>query len=150
MLSLVQKLIRDVSDQQQPTSQPKHHRQLACAALLIEVAYADNDCSDTEQRALHDMLASKFELSTAELDELIRSAQQSQQSATSLYEFTQQINNHYNSEEKFQLVESMWSMAFADGVIDKYEEHLIRRVAELIYISHSDFIRAKLSAKPER
>ena len=66
--------------------------------------------------------------------------------STSLYEFTRVINDHYSAEQKLQLVSCMWQVAYADGNLDKYEEHLIRRVAELTYVPHQDYIRVKLEA----
>ena len=67
--------------------------------------------------------------------------------ATSLYEFTRLINDHYDYAQKCALIENMWRVAFSDERLDKYEEHLIRRIAELIYVSHSDFIRTKLKVR---
>ena len=67
--------------------------------------------------------------------------------STSLYEFTRVINDHYSAEQKVQLVGAMWSVAYADGDLDKYEEALIRQVAELTYVPHQDYIRCKLAAQ---
>ena len=67
--------------------------------------------------------------------------------STSLYEFTRVINDHYTPQQKQQLIYAMWTVAYADGDIDKYEEHLIRQVAELTYVAHEDYIRAKLRAR---
>ena len=67
--------------------------------------------------------------------------------ATSLYEFTRLINDEYDYDEKLRLIENMWRIAFSDDELDKYEEHLIRKVSELIYVSHSDFIRLKLKVR---
>ena len=67
--------------------------------------------------------------------------------ATSLYPFTGLINQHFSPEQKAQVVEALWRVAYADGTLDKYEEHLVRKVAELIHVSHSTFIRTKLKAK---
>jgi uncharacterized tellurite resistance protein B-like protein len=66
--------------------------------------------------------------------------------ATSLYEFTRIINDHYSAQQKVQLIGAMWAVAFADGNLDKYEEALIRQVAELTYVPHQDYIRCKLAA----
>jgi len=67
--------------------------------------------------------------------------------ATSLYEFTRLINDEYDYEEKVEMIESMWNIAFSDQRLDKYEDYLIRKIAELTYVSHSDFIKSKLKAK---
>ena len=66
---------------------------------------------------------------------------------TSLYEFTRVINDHCCAEQKLQLIKAMWAVAYADGNVDKYEEHLIRQVAELTYVPHSDYIHCKLALR---
>jgi uncharacterized tellurite resistance protein B-like protein len=67
--------------------------------------------------------------------------------SNSLYDFTRDINDNLDSEERIKLIESMWKIAYADGNIDKYEEHIIRKVSNLIYVAHSDFIKAKIKAR---
>ena len=64
-----------------------------------------------------------------------------------MYEFTRLINDHYSYEQKTGLVENLWRLAFADENLDKYEEGLIRRVADLIHVSHGDFIKTKLKIR---
>ena len=66
--------------------------------------------------------------------------------ATSLYDFTKVINDHCSPDQKLQLISAMWTVAYADGDLSKYEEHLIRQVADLTYVSHSDYIHCKLAA----
>ena len=73
----------------------------------------------------------------------MESAEERVDESTSLYEFTRVINDHYSAAQKLQLIEAMWVVAYADGNLDKYEEHLIRQVAEPIYVSHEDFMRSK-------
>jgi uncharacterized tellurite resistance protein B-like protein len=118
---------------------------LAAAALLIETARADFTEDGVEQAALEKLLCDSLGLARSEVGELIRRASQRVDEATSLYEFTRVINDHFSPEQKVQLIEDMWTVAFADGNLDKYEEHLIRRVAELTYVSHQDYIRSKLA-----
>ena len=79
---------------------------------------------------------------------LLRDASDEVDQDTSLFDFTRVINDHYSASQKLELIESMWRVAYADGRLDKYEESLIRQVAELTYVSHSDYIRAKLAAQP--
>lgn len=121
--------------------------QLATAALLIEVASADRDFDPQELETLKSILAQKFALDTAQLQELTELAESEQEQATSLYQFTQLINQDCKPEEKYQLLQAMWEVAYADDNLDKYEEHLIRKVAELIYVPHNEFIRAKFEAQ---
>jgi uncharacterized tellurite resistance protein B-like protein len=127
----------------------EHNLNLASAALMMEVATIDQHYDQSERSALIASLKHAFSLSHDEASEIEALAQQAREDATSLHEFTRQINAQASNQQKFQIVEAMWRVAYADGEIDKFEEHIIRRACDLIYLSHSDFIRAKLSAKPE-
>lgn len=118
--------------------------QLAAAALLIELSKADYRRDVREQQAIVDAIRLCYDLEEASLQELLRDAATASDQSTSLYEFTSTINERCSDEEKYRLVREMWRVAAADGAIDKYEEHLIGRVADLIYLSRSMFIKAKL------
>ena len=132
----------------QETEEEREHRlHLASAALLIETARADFTQGEAEQQALEDLLCSTLDLGRAEVHALVEQAANRVDESTSLYEFTRVINDHYSAEQKLALVSDMWRVAYADGKLDKYEEHLIRQVAELTYVPHADYIRSKLEAK---
>lgn len=122
-------------------------KQLATAALLIEVAKADHAFDEGELQHLTVLLERKFSLSPAQLKELAELAQTESEHATSLHQFTQLINRDCTHVEKFELIKAMWEVAYVDNKIDKYEEYVIRKVADLIHVSHSDFIRAKSIVK---
>jgi uncharacterized tellurite resistance protein B-like protein len=124
-----------------------HQKQLAVAALLVEVAMADHQFSDQELDSLSHSLQQKYLLSPNEVSDLISLAKSESNHATSLHQFTQIINQYCDNTEKFNLVKAMWEMAFADGNLDKYEDYLIRKVADLIYLPHAEFIRAKSQVK---
>ena len=125
----------------------EHGYQLATAALLIEMTRADYEVQSQERDAVTDAVRRAFDLSAQETEELVQLAESEADRATSLYEFTRLINTHFSPQEKIHLVELMWQVAFSDGDLDKYEEHLVRKVADLIYVSHRDFIRAKHRAQ---
>lgn len=134
----------DASEQAPLTEQQK---QLAFAALLVEVATADHEFDDAELKILMQALEQKFLLSHEQQAELTELAKSKSADATSLHQFTHLINRDCAPGEKFALIKSMWEVAYADGNLDKYEEYVIRKVADLIYVSHSDFIRAKSLVK---
>lgn len=129
-----------------PDVTPAHRRQLAAAALLIETARADFTQDGVEETSMTAMLKAGLDLTDTEVEELLQLANDEVDAATSLYQFTRTINDHFTPAQKVTLVTDMWRVAYADGDIDKYEEHLIRRVADLIYVAHKDYIRAKLTA----
>jgi uncharacterized tellurite resistance protein B-like protein len=121
---------------------------LASAALLLELANADQHMDDKEHQVLLRILETRLQLDKATLDNLWELAHAEHKSATSLYQFTSLINESYGYADKVQLLQHMWEVAYADGRIDRFEEHLIRKVADLLYLTHGDFIRTKLAARP--
>jgi len=133
---------------QETLAEKEHRLRLAAAALLIETARADFSEDKVEQDELEKLLYESLELGRSEVRELIAQAEAQLDEATSLYDFTRVINDHYLPAQKLELVASMWRVAYADGRLDKYEEYLIRQVAELCYVSHQDYIRTKLAAAP--
>ena len=121
----------------------------ACIALLLETSMADEILDESELVTLKNTLQKDFLIEENEIDELINLAKENVEDSNSLYEFTRDINDNFDATERVKLIESMWKIAYADGNIDKYEEHIIRKVSNLIYVAHSDFIKAKLSAKEQ-
>lgn len=125
----------------------RHRLQLASAALLIETARADFTQDQTEQEAMELLLCSTLKLNEKEVKQLIKQASARVDESISLYEFTRLINDHFTMEQKLQLIHNMWVVAWADHSVDKYEEHLIRQVAELTYVPHEHYIRSKYKAR---
>ena len=122
---------------------------LSAISLMIEVSLADEIMDISEIETLKKVLLNEFEVKENDLENLISDAKKNQNSSTSLYEFTRKINDEYEFDDKKNLILSMWKIAYADGNIDKYEEYVIRKVSDLIYISHPDFIESKQKAKRE-
>ena len=97
--------------------------QLASAALMIELCRADQSIDAEEMDTLVAILREKFNLSAQTLDELMNLAQREVREATSLYQFTSLFNEQYDYAEKTTLIRNLWEVAFADGNLDRYEEH---------------------------
>ena len=121
--------------------------QYATAALLIEVAKSDFDQDEMERALIFAMLKDTFELLESQLNELVSLADKATEDAHDIYQFTQLVNDAYSYGDKTQLIMNLWRVAFADGRIDRYEEQFIRKVCGLLHVSHSDFIKAKLTAE---
>ena len=135
---------KNVLDPEAETTSPD---QLATAALLIEVMVIDGDLDDQEMQAIAGTLSNMLDLTEEQIDQLIELSKEEVAEATSLYQFTKEINEHFDIEKKLSLMTAMWRVAFADGHLDKYEENIIRRVADLLHIRHSEYIRCKANAK---
>ncbi|WP_163557251.1 TerB family tellurite resistance protein [Halomonas sp. NO4] len=131
----------DASDDAAPTLE------LATAALLFEVARADYHLDDSELALLRDQLGRRFGLSSDALEELLQMAGEEAEQAVDHYQFVSLVKQHYGYAERCELVRMMWTLALADGEAHHLEEHRIRRLAELLHVSHSDFIRTKLQAQ---
>jgi len=119
----------------------------ACAALLVEIAFADKDFDEREKQALKQALIQTYDISESEIQEIIEDAETTVDESTSLYGYTRIVNDEFGYEDKLNLLKNLWRVAYADGYLDKYEEHIIRKISDLIHISHSDYINIKLEIR---
>lgn len=126
---------------------PEHRLQLATAAMLIEVMSADDKWEFAEKEAVMTLLRNRFSLSESETRALVELAKTETDAAVDHYQFTSLINRSFSREEKMSLIEHLWVVAFADGHVDKYEDHAIRKLAELLYVDHKEFVIAKHRAQ---
>lgn len=117
---------------------------LATAALLIEITRADYEVKDEERAAVLDAVKRLFgDLTEEQTDELIGLAEQQAAESTSLFQFTSLVDKNFPAEEKVRIVEMLWRVVFADGHKDANEEYLVRKIADLLHVSHRDFIRTR-------
>jgi uncharacterized tellurite resistance protein B-like protein len=140
---MLRKLKAFFSEFEQDSAHSEQQLQIAAAALLIELSKADFVRDPREQAAIAAAVQRCYQLDEAILSELLSTAETANAQATSLYEFTRVINDRCDETEKYGLIRELWRVANADGNIDKYEDHLIRQIADLIYLPHSLYIRAK-------
>jgi uncharacterized tellurite resistance protein B-like protein len=120
---------------------------LAAAALMLEMTRMDDVVLPAERSAVEAGLAGHLGLDAAHARELMALADGERADSTDYFQFTTLINRHYSAEQKASLVELLWRIAYADGSLHRYEEHLVRKVADLLYVPHSTFIAAKLRAQ---
>ena len=119
----------------------------ACAALLVEIAFADKDFDETEKKSLKQSLIETYAVDESDIEEIIKDAEETVSESTSLYGYTRVVNDEFEYEDKLSLLKNLWKVAYADGNLDKYEEHLIRKISDLIHISHTDYINIKLEIR---
>ncbi|HEC20594.1 MAG TPA: TerB family tellurite resistance protein [Gammaproteobacteria bacterium] len=117
---------------------------LAAAALLVEMTRADGEVKAEEKEAVARALGKAFTLDRQRSAELITLAESELADATCYFEFTSLINKHFSQTQKAQVVEMLWEVAYADAEMEMYEEHLLRRLSDLLHVPHAEFIRAKL------
>lgn len=124
----------------------EHALPLAVAALLYEVSKADHDVHDDEVEDIAVAVARVCGTAPDELEDLLGSAHDAVDEAVSVYDFTSIVNEHLDRAKKCELLGLLWRVAYADGRVDHYEEYYIRKIADLLHLSHGDFIRTKHAA----
>jgi uncharacterized tellurite resistance protein B-like protein len=144
MLHAIQRYFSEKLATESADADPEHSRRLATAALMVEALRADEEIEAEERETALAGLGKLFDLSPDNAKELLTLAEQEADEGTSLFQFTHLIDRHYSREDKFRVIEMMWQVAYADGHKDAREEHLVRKVADLLHLPHSEFIRARL------
>ncbi|MBD3641790.1 MAG: TerB family tellurite resistance protein [Marinobacter sp.] len=131
----------------EPVKPDAHQLAVAATALMVQLSRVDNHEDERELKTIVDCAVKAHQVTREEAEEILQDALAHAEDATSLYEFTGQINEHLDQEQKQTLLESIWHVALADGRIDKYEEHLIRRMADLLHLNHREYMQARHRAE---
>ena len=147
MISSIQDWFKAQFEEQNNT--PEHSIELATAVLLYEVMRADDKFAQQEHDIYLEQLKQHFTLSHAELDALTKLTEKQSDNAADYHQFTSVINNMYEAEQKRALLDSLWAVAYADHELSPHEDYTIRKIADLLYIPHSQFIQSKLSLQPD-
>ena len=127
----------------EPADASEHELKLATALLLVELARADHAFADIEQEAILGLLAEHFSLSESDVAALVEQARAEADHAASLQGFTRKLNDELDYSGKLKIIEMLWEVAFADEELSKYEDSLVRKLGDLLYVSHSDQIRLR-------
>ena len=121
--------------------------QLAAAALMFEVIASDGKIERSELQSMRTILAEQFSLSKEQIDELYNDAERSAHDATDLHRFTRTICQHWDNQQRVNLVENMWLLSLADNTIDRHERHLVRKVAALLHLTEGQIIKSRENAR---
>jgi uncharacterized tellurite resistance protein B-like protein len=125
----------------------RHTIEVATAALLVETVRLDGEIDATERAAAHRAVRAKFGLGEAEAATLIRLAEEEARDATGYYQFTSLINKQFSAAQKERVIELMWQVAYADAELSAHEQHVVRKIADLLHVPHRAYIAAKLRAR---
>jgi uncharacterized tellurite resistance protein B-like protein len=131
----------------EPMQAREHRLQLAAAVLLVEVMRSDSHTNEAEQAAVLRALRQRFALGEDELARLVELAEGVARDAHDLFSFTSKLNDSLDHAQKVQIVENLWQVAYADAQLSADENHLIRKIADLLHVPHGAYISAKLRAK---
>ena len=146
-------MIRDILDwfqghlEEEVAAGDGHDLHLAVAALLMEVSRADHDKDSSERQAILDILDRKFTFTPEELTQLVQLGEDETDTSHDLYQFTRVINDHYDYDGKVALVRTLWEVAYADGLLEAIEDHIIRRIAGLLHVDHQEFVRTRIEVR---
>ena len=145
MITTIKKYFTERIQKESGTSEATatHALNLATAALLIEVMKADFAVLEQERQAVHSLLRKHLLLSADEIAELFALAEKEVVDSVSLYQFTSLIDQGLPYEQKVKIIEMLWQVVYADNELDKYEESRVRKIADLLHVSHRDFIQSK-------
>jgi uncharacterized tellurite resistance protein B-like protein len=146
MLKSLQRFLDDLLPAAEDESGPQvreHRLQLATAALLMEMVHADFEVSPAERDHVAALLGREFSLTPSEAARIAELGNQQSRDAVSLHEFTAALDASLSVADKVRVIEMLWQVAYADGALDKYEEHLMRKLADLLHLSHRQLIQAK-------
>ena len=122
----------------------QHDARVAVCALLVEMAKIDETFTAAEMSKILSILKDKYGLSADDADELISVAEQELEGSIDYWQFARLINDNYSTEEKLDIIEMLWRIVFVDEKMDKYENHLMHKLAELLRLSHQQLIEAKI------
>ena len=141
MFKSLRKLVSDFGDDAKHASRfDDDDYRLSAAALLVHAACIDGSFAEVERKRLHALIKQRFELDDAAADELIDKATAVEQQAIDLYAFTAKLNRSLNEQGRARIIEMMWQIVYADGVITEFEDNLIWRAADLLGISRRERI----------
>lgn len=147
MLQAIRRFFDTQVNSPQPGTRPGHTIELATAALLVEVSRIDSEATPQERDVVERAIRDRFGLSADEAAELIRLADAEVSQATDYFQFTSLVNRFFSAEQKQRVIELMWRVAYADADLSAHENHLMRRIADLLHVPHGDYIAAKMRAR---
>jgi uncharacterized tellurite resistance protein B-like protein len=127
----------------------QHALHVATAALLLEMMRMDSTVTAAETASVARALQSRFGLDAVQVDTLMALAAEEARLATDYFQFTSLINKNFSAGQKVQVVEYLWQVAYADGQLDAHEQHFMRKIADLLYVSHADYVAAKQRARDQ-
>ncbi len=122
----------EVSETPETSGHRHDHVHVAACALMLELAYADDEFTDDERAHIEDVLGRHFALDAETTTELIELAERERTAAVDLYQFTSLITASYDEGQRMVLAEIMWRLVYADGELAKHEEYLMRKLSSLL------------------
>lgn len=149
MKHFLQHLRSAFSPDPEPVEHTEEDVRLAAAVLMVEMSRADHEVGEEDREAVRHAVAVWFGLDQREADELVEAAEAEADAAVSLHRYTTRINQHWTPADKRRLIEALWRVAYSDTEMHALEEHLVRKLADLLYVPHREFLQAKHRVEAE-
>ena len=147
MLNKINVFLNSLFDTNEDITQHSLSIEISCAVLLCEVMRADSVFTETEQNELSAILRQQFNLTVVEVDTILEEAFKLSENAHDFYQFTSKLNQYYSLDERINIVTLLWKVAYADGELATIEEHIIRKIADLLHLRHSEYIATRIAAE---
>ena len=147
MIDVIRKFFGKGMGDQSPSKksdEPRHDIRVATCALFLEMANIDGEFSQSEKAHVVSTLKQDYGLSDDDVTGLIDASELELKGSIDLWQFTNRINENYSREEKLQIIETVWEIAYKDHQLDKHEDYLAHKVAKLLRLTHKELMDAKL------
>jgi len=147
MFDLIKKIIGNSTEEKNTGNNNEQDAHIALCVLLLEAAHVDGECSDEEMEHIVSTLTTECNVSRQDIDDLITSGQKERKDSVDLFRFTRYMNNNFSKDEKIAVMESVWRIIHIDAHLEAHEDHFAHKLANLLRLTHSDLIDAKIRAK---
>ena len=146
MIDRIRALFTAIGEPGIPGATAPRDRSLAAAVLMVEAAAQDGTVDNQEREAIAAIVQRHFGLDAGEAATLLAEAEQAQNEANHLLRFTRTVKDGWPLEERARVIEMLWEVAYADGILHDYEANLLRRVSGLLYVSDRESAAARKRA----
>jgi len=148
MFDLIKKIVGKTTNEK-PTNNNAQDAHIALCVLLLEAAHVDGECSDEEMEHIVSTLTTECGVPRQEIDELIESSHQHRNDSVDLFRFTRYMNNNFTKDKKIKIMESVWRIIHLDGHLQTHEDHFAHKLANLLRLTHTELINAKITAREQ-
>ncbi|NLI16485.1 MAG: TerB family tellurite resistance protein [candidate division Zixibacteria bacterium] len=133
-------------DNKKSSDDNRRRLQIATCALLIEMANCDDNFGDNEKTRIIDIIKKRFEINDKQIDELFEITRQEIKNSLDLYGFARIINKNHDESQKVAVIELVWEVIYADGILSAYEDYLVHKYQKMLNLTHQQLIDAKMRA----
>ena len=148
MIPLVEKFFGKITNNASDVSEkPPHDIRIATCALLLEMSQIDGEFSESERKSILSIITKDYHLDNKYATAILEAAHEELKKNLDLWQFTNLINRNYTHEEKIKIIEMVWRIAYTDGRLDKHEDSLVHKLADLLHPTHRQLIDTKMRVR---